>query len=122
MPRAELRPHLSEEESMATSESHDAGRKGRWIAVRHHDRTAYVQWVDVGPCSEGDYAYVFGTSRPENTFDIRAGIDPSPDAAAYLGLDGSGTVRWRFVDPRDVPASGPWRGHPAIDQVTHWGS
>lgn len=51
-----------------------------------------------------------------------AGIDPSPDAAAYLGLDGSGTVRWRFVDPRDVPASGPWRGHPAIDQVTHGGS
>jgi hypothetical protein len=35
---------------------------------------------------------------------------------------GRGTVRWRFVDPRDVPASGPWRDRPAIDQATHRGS
>jgi len=94
--------------------------KGRWIAVRHRDRTAYVQWVDVGPCSERDYAYVFGTAEPENTFDIRAGIDLSPDAAAYLRLDGSGTVRWRFVDAGDVPAGGPWRDYPAVDRATHW--
>jgi hypothetical protein len=99
--------------------------KGRWIAVTANGRTAYTQWHDAGPCSQGDracerdYDYVFGTAKPVNRFGEKAGIDLSPDAAKYLRIGGSGKVSWRFVDESDVP-SGPWKRYPAITNQTRF--
>lgn len=78
--------------------------KNRWIQVTHEGRTAYAQWQDVGPFEHDDHVYVFGTAPPKHS---AAGIDLSPAAATYLGLEGRGQVSWRFVEAEAVPA-GPW--------------
>lgn len=99
--------------------------KGRWIRVEKDNQTIYVQWHDVGPCSQDqtecltDYNYVFGDEEPLNTFGQMAGIDLSPDASKALDLDGSAVVTWQFVDEKDVPY-GPWKRYPAITNKTNW--
>lgn len=79
--------------------------KNRWIQVTHNDKTAYGQWEDVGPFSENDGSYVFGSAAP---IERRAGLDLSPAFADTLGVSGRGTVSWRFIDEKDVP-DGPWK-------------
>lgn len=79
--------------------------KNRWVEVTRNNKTAYMQWEDVGPFGEDDTAYVFGSNRPKEP---RAGIDLSPAAAGYLDIDGRGTVNWRFVEESEVPP-GPWK-------------
>jgi hypothetical protein len=93
--------------------------KGRWVRLESEGREAYAQWHNVGPSQEDDYAYVFGTKEPANTFGEQAGIDLSPDAANTLAIDGSGAVTWNFVKDSEVP-EGPWSQHPPIDNKTLW--
>lgn len=82
----------------------DSLLKNRWIAVTFQGKTVYAQWQDVGPMNEDDIDYVFGNKAPK----YRAGLDLSPAANSYLGLDGQGTVAWKFVNASDVP-DGPWK-------------
>lgn len=79
--------------------------KNRWVKISRDGKTAYAQWEDVGPFGEDDIDYVFGTAQPKEK---RAGIDLSPAAAEYVGVDGRGTVSWQFVEESDVP-DGPWK-------------
>lgn len=79
--------------------------KNHWIKVSHKHKTVYAQWEDVGPFGEDDIGYVFGNESPSEP---RAGLDLSPAAAQYLGVDGRGKVSWQFVNEDEVPA-GPWR-------------
>jgi hypothetical protein len=81
--------------------------KNRWVEVRVGDRVAFAQWEDVGPFGEDDADYVFGTSRPRNPVDQRAGIDLSPAVRDVLGVGDVSAVDWRFVEADEVPA-GPW--------------
>jgi hypothetical protein len=67
---------------------------------------------DVGPWMIDDEDYVMGIARPiaepagstipygknEGKTSNGAGIDVTPAAAALLGIEGKGTVHWRFVD------------------------
>lgn len=93
--------------------------KNRWIQVRvrggafSQGKSVYVQWEDVGPEKHDDVMYVFGSARPDNTFNLGAGIDISPAARDYLSMGESETVEsetvdWRFEKEEDVPP-GPWR-------------
>ena len=82
--------------------------KGRWVAIRHNGRVCYAQWEDCGPFRTDDWRYVFGDARPATSGNGGAGIDLSPAARDFLGLDSSGTVDWRFVELEEV-AAGPWR-------------
>lgn len=93
--------------------------KGRWVQVSKGSKTIYAQWHDVGPNEERDYAYVFGTALPRNTFGQRAGIDLSPDATEALGFNGSTEVTWQFVDAANIP-HGPWKRYPPIDTIIRW--
>ena len=77
--------------------------KNHWIAVSKNGSTAYVQWADVGPFNDDDHGYVFGSASSA----YYAGLDLSPAAMDYLGIDDIGTVTWRFVESHEVPA-GPW--------------
>jgi hypothetical protein len=81
--------------------------KNGWIAIRHGNKVVYAQWEDVGPNNEDDGAYVFGSSKPTNTFDARAGLDVSPAIRDYLGIGDVSTNDWTFVSASQVPA-GPW--------------
>lgn len=87
--------------------------KNHWIRVTYKGKTVYVQWEDVGPFESDDIGYVFGQARPRYS---KAGLDLSPAAASYLGLAGSGSVSWKFVDAAQVP-SGPWGGIKTTSQV-----
>ncbi len=78
--------------------------KNHWIEVTFNDKKAYAQWQDVGPFSENDIEYVFGSQPPK----AGVGLDLSPATADHLGIDGGAKVAWRFVDEPAVPA-GPWR-------------
>ena len=93
--------------------------KGRWVRMQHGEKVAYGQWLDTGPFVEDDYDYVFGDAEPSNTEGLGAGLDVSPDTAAYLGFEGSGEVTWSFVEADQVP-EGPWQRYPVIDNQTHW--
>jgi N-acetylmuramoyl-L-alanine amidase len=76
------------------------------------DKVAICQIRDVGPWMIDDEDYVMGVARPiaepagstiphgknEGKTSNGAGIDVTPAAAAQLGIDGMGTVHWRFVD------------------------
>lgn len=77
--------------------------KNQWVKINRLGKTVYAQLEDVGPFEEDDIDYVFGSNTPKN----EVGIDLSPATAAYLGIDGSGTVSWQFVDPTTIP-EGPW--------------
>jgi hypothetical protein len=52
---------------------------------------------------ENDFDYVFWTSKPKNTFELKAGIDLSPALAKYLWLNWSWNVNWNFISEGCVP-------------------
>jgi len=79
--------------------------KNRWIQINALGKTVYAQWEDVGPFNEHDTNYVFGSAAPAST---RAGLDVSPAVRDYLGMGGSTTSSWKFVNAADVP-DGPWK-------------
>ena len=81
--------------------------KGRWIAIRKGDRTAYAQWEDAGPFRTDHWQYVFGNERPKPNLNKGAGLDVSPAVRDYLGLEPTDVTDWKFVDFKDVPV-GPW--------------
>src|SRR5262249_21858566 len=82
--------------------------KNRWIVVKHAGNICYAQWEDVGPNGEDDFAYVFGSAKPTNTFGEKAGLDASPALWKCLGMTDNGETQWAFVDASVVP-SGPWK-------------
>lgn len=82
--------------------------KNRWVEVVYRGKTCYGQWQDVGPFLEDDFAYVFGTEKPRNTFGVRAGLDISPALWDCLGMQDNAFTSWRFVDAEEVP-EGPWK-------------
>jgi hypothetical protein len=83
--------------------------KNRWIEViSKNGKAGYAQWEDAGPFGEDDFNYVFGSARPANQTNDRAGLDLSPASTDYLGLNGQEIVSWRFVDASQVP-DGPWK-------------
>lgn len=95
--------------------------KGRWVQVEHAGKTALLQVIDTGPFSWSDHSYVWGNSKPSNKTGLAAGIDISPAAAAYLGIDGSASVNWRFIDPSEAEKlTGPWHDFAPIDNKVHW--
>ena len=61
--------------------------KGRWIAIRKGNRTAYAQWEDAGPFRTDHWQYVFGNERPKPNLNKGAGLDVSPAVRDYLGLN-----------------------------------
>jgi hypothetical protein len=81
--------------------------KGRWIAIRHKDRTAYAQWEDCGPFRTDHWQYVFGSERPKPNLNKGAGLDVSPAVRDYLGMSDTDVTDWKFVEYKDVP-QGPW--------------
>jgi hypothetical protein len=84
--------------------------KGRWVAIRKGNRTAYAQWEDAGPFRTDHWQYVFGNERPKPNLNKGAGLDVSPAVRDYLGLQSTDVTDWRFVDFSEVPR-GPWATH-----------
>jgi hypothetical protein len=84
--------------------------KGRWVAIRKDNRTAYAQWEDAGPFRTDHWQYVFGNERPKPNLNKGAGLDVSPAVRDYLGLKPTDVTDWRFVDFNEVPR-GPWSTH-----------
>lgn len=82
--------------------------KGRWVEIRHKNRTAFAQWEDCGPFRTDHWQYVFGNERPRPNLNQGAGLDVSPAVRDYLGMKGKDVCDWKFVDAREVP-SGPWK-------------
>ncbi|HZV20092.1 MAG TPA: hypothetical protein VE986_00950 [Hyphomicrobiales bacterium] len=83
--------------------------RNRWVEIRYRGRSCYAQWQDVGPYEEDDFDWVFGDApKPKNTRGLKAGLDISPAAAQYLGMNDSDRTEWRFVDAKEVP-DGPWK-------------
>jgi hypothetical protein len=80
--------------------------KGRWLAIRNSSgKVCYCQWEDVGPLTTDHAEYVFGNDRPKVY--SKAGLDISPAAATFLGINGKDITDWRFVEAWEVPP-GPW--------------
>jgi hypothetical protein len=95
--------------------------KGRWIKIQKGDNVVFCQWLDSGPYQEKDYNYVYGTAAPANTIGEKAGIDLSPTAAFALGINGSGTVSWRFADATEAAQSpGLWNDYTVINNRNYW--
>ena len=84
--------------------------KGRWVAIRKGNRTAFAQWEDAGPFRTDHWQYVFGNERPKPNLNKGAGLDVSPAVRDYLGLKPTDVTDWRFVDFNEVPR-GPWATH-----------
>jgi hypothetical protein len=84
--------------------------KGRWIAIHHGDRTCFAQWEDCGPFRTDHSGYVFGPERPRPNLNHGAGLDISPAARDYLGLDKNQICDWKFVEASEVP-DGPWKNY-----------
>jgi len=81
--------------------------KGRWVAIRHGNRTAYAQWEDCGPFRTDHSGYVFGNERPKPNLNKGAGLDVSPAVRDYLGMAPTDVTDWKFVEYNEVP-KGPW--------------
>ena len=81
--------------------------KGRWIAIRNGNKTAYAQWEDAGPFRTDHWQYVFGNERPKPNLNKGAGLDVSPAVRDYLGLQETDVTDWKFVEFSEVP-QGPW--------------
>lgn len=81
--------------------------KGRWIGIRHGNKTCYAQWEDVGPFEVDHWQYVFGSESPRPNRNGNAGIDLSPAVRDYLGITSGTPISWRFVEKEEVPY-GPW--------------
>ena len=84
--------------------------KGRWVAIRKGNRTAYAQWEDAGPFRTDHWQYVFGNERPKPNLNKGAGLDVSPAVRDYLGMQPTDVTDWRFVEFSEVPR-GPWSTH-----------
>lgn len=84
--------------------------KGRWIAIRKGNRTAYAQWEDAGPFRTDHWQYVFGNERPKPNLNKGAGLDVSPAVRDFLGMADTDVTDWKFLDFKDVPV-GPWSRH-----------
>ena len=84
--------------------------KGRWVAIRFGNRTAYAQWEDCGPFRTDHAEYVFGSERPKPNLNKGAGLDVSPAVRDFLGMADTDVTDWRFVDFSEVPP-GPWSTH-----------
>ena len=83
--------------------------RNRWVEIRYKDKSCFAQWQDVGPMGEDDFDWVFGDAKkPKNAQGLKAGLDISPAAALYLGIEDSARTEWRFVDADKVP-EGPWK-------------
>jgi hypothetical protein len=82
--------------------------RGRWLAIRKGNKTAYAQWEDCGPFRTDHFQYVFQNERPKPNLNRGAGLDVSPAVRDYLGLQPTDVTDWQFVEVRDVPP-GPWR-------------
>ncbi len=83
--------------------------RNRWVEIRYKGKSCYAQWQDVGPFGEDDFDWVFGDAqKPKNREGLKAGLDISPAAAQYLGVEDSARTEWRFVDEAQVPG-GPWK-------------
>ncbi len=83
--------------------------RNRWVEVRYKGKSCFAQWQDVGPSGEDDFDWVFGSaSKPKNKSGMKAGLDISPAAAQYLGIEDSARTEWRFVEAAEVP-DGPWK-------------
>ena len=82
--------------------------RGRWLAIRKGNKTAYAQWEDCGPFRTDHFQYVFQNERPKPNLNRGAGLDVSPAVRDYLGLQSTDVTDWQFVEVRDVPP-GPWR-------------
>ena len=82
--------------------------RGRWLAIRKGNKTAYAQWEDCGPFRTDHFQYVFQNERPKMNLNRGAGLDVSPAVRDYLGLQSTDVTDWQFVEVRDVPP-GPWR-------------
>jgi hypothetical protein len=80
---------------------------GRWVAIKHGNRTAYAQLADCGPYHVDDWNYCFGNARPALHANNDAGIDCSPSVRDYLNLSPLDRVDWKFVSDQQVPR-GPW--------------
>jgi hypothetical protein len=94
--------------------------KGRWISIRHGEKTCYAQWEDVGPFEVDHWQYVFGHEKPRPNRNGNAGIDLSPAVRDYLGITSGATVSWRFVENEQV-AEGPWiheKSNPSKNEIT----
>jgi hypothetical protein len=92
----------------AFSEDGQSVCRGRWLAIRKGNKTAYAQWEDCGPFRDDYFQYVFQNERPEPNANRGAGLDVSPAVRDYLGLASTDVTDWQFVEVRDVPP-GPWR-------------
>lgn len=84
--------------------------KGRWIAIRKGNKTAYAQWEDAGPFRTDHWQYVFGNERPKPNLNKGAGLDVSPAVRDYLGMNETDVTDWKFVEFSEVPR-GPWSRH-----------
>ncbi len=83
--------------------------RNRWVEIRYKGKWCFAQWQDVGPSEENDFDWVFGAAKkPKNRFGLKAGLDISPAAAHFLGVEDSARTEWRFVDASGVP-DGPWK-------------
>ena len=82
--------------------------KNSWVKITYKNRIVYAQWEDVGPYEEDDVKYVFGTARPINRIDTKAGLDVSPAVNNYLLLKDVDKTSWQFIDAAQVP-NGPWK-------------
>ena len=84
--------------------------KGRWVAIRKGNKTAYAQWEDAGPFRTDHWQYVFGNERPKPNLNKGAGLDVSPAVRDFLGMQDTDVTDWKFVEFADVP-TGPWARH-----------
>jgi len=84
--------------------------KGRWIAIRKGNKTAYAQWEDAGPFRTDHWQYVFGNERPKPNLNKGAGLDVSPAVRDSLGMNDTDVTDWKFVEFSEVPR-GPWSRH-----------
>ena len=84
--------------------------KGRWVAIRKGNRTAYAQWEDAGPFRTDHWQYVFGNERPKPNLNKGAGLDVSPAVRDFLGMQDTDVTDWKFVEFAEVP-TGPWARH-----------
>jgi N-acetylmuramoyl-L-alanine amidase len=101
-------PITDEEVSCALPARITDAHLARMVEVRNQEngKTVICRIRDIGPWNIDDYAYVFGDDRPQAESGTdkkgrttnRAGIDLTPAAAAAIGLEGKGTVSWRFVE------------------------
>ncbi len=73
--------------------------EGRWIELKNaNGRICFAQWEDVGPLTDDDPEYVFGSQKPHG----KNGLAVSPSVAKYLGFNTSALLSWRFVDDGGV--------------------